>query len=407
MYISKNKYLKIIIFVFVIFSVTSFASCASQITIGALDEEAFNRYVESDTPIKAKVLKIVKDETATEDYYGTEATLRTITFTAIIMEPDMKGQLVKGRQTIDSQTYKVLPVSKNDLIFMLGSYKLGNPIADFIEYSRANQMLWYFALFAAALIIFSGFKGLRSLIALVLTCLAVFFILVPAIKNGYSPVLFAVIVSVIITVITLSIVCGINKKALSSLLGCLLGIVIAGLLAFLMQHTMNMSGFSDEHSVMLSVTQGLNLNGIMFAAVIIGSLGASMDVAVSIASSLEEIIEHAKEDISRNQIVKSGMKIGADMMGTMANTLILAYAGSALPIILLLSINSTKLGYTLSWELFSGEFLRAIAGSIGLIFVVPATAIMTAFLHHKSKNNKASAGLNLPKKDISDEITED
>jgi uncharacterized membrane protein len=238
--------------------------------------------------------------------------------------------------------------------------------------------------------VFSGFKGLRSLIALILTCLAVFFILIPAIKNGYSPALFAVLISILITVVTLAIVCGINKKALSALLGCVLGIVVAGGLAFLMQSTMKMSGFTDEHSIMLSVTQGLNLNGIMFAAVIIGSLGAAMDVSVSIASSLEEVIEHAKDTLSKKQIIKSGMKIGADIMGTMANTLILAYAGSALPILILLSINSTNLGYTLSWELFSGEFLRAIAGSVGLIFVVPATAIMTALFHHKHKE-KAEA----------------
>jgi len=381
--VKTRKY--IIVITIFIFAIAFFSACSSKITIGVLDTETFQNYVDEQTVIKAKVLEIISDETVSEDYYGSVFTIQTIMFSSIILESDMKGQIIYSRQTIDSQSYKVNAVKKNDLVYLLPSIEDDNPIGDFVEYSRIDQILWFFALFAAVLIIFSGFKGLRSLIALILTCFAIFFVFLPAIKNGYSPTLYAILISILVTIVTLSIVCGINRKALSALLGCMLGILVAGALAFIMQKTMNMSGLSDEHSILLSVTHNLNMNGIMFAAVIIGSLGATMDVAVSIASSLEEVIKHAKNDISKKQIIKSGMRIGSDIMGTMINTLILAYVGSALPIIILLSLNSVKLEYAISWELISGEFLRALAGSIGLIFVVPATSITTMALYHKKK----------------------
>ena len=107
----------------------------------------------------------------------------------------------------------------------------------------------------------------------------------------------------------------------------MLGVAVAGVLAHIMQVTMNMSGLSDQHSVTLSYTFGYDMKGIIFAAVIIGALGAVMDVAISIASSLEEIIIHTKEEIAVRQIIKSGMKIGADIMGTMTNTLVLCICG--------------------------------------------------------------------------------
>jgi uncharacterized membrane protein len=251
--------------------------------------------------------------------------------------------------------------------------------------------MWFFLLFAAIIIIFSGFKGLRALVALVLTCLAIFLLFIPALNHGVGPRIAAIVVCLVITLLTLSIVYGINRKSISAAIGCMLGVAIAGVLAHIMQLTMNMSGLSDQHSVTLSYTFGYDMKGIIFAAVIIGALGAVMDVAISIASSLEEIIIHTNETIAVKQVIKSGMKIGADIMGTMTNTLVLAYLGSSLPIVILLFLNSAQFSYAISWEMISEEFLNALAGSIGLIFVVPATSIVTAFLFHKKKTGQLEA----------------
>ncbi len=396
---NKNnlKYIKVsILLAVIIIAAGIFASCSQNITTGVLDGDAFQKYVDSQTVIKAKVLKIVSDETEMEKFDELTVTTETIMFTSVILEKDMKGQIISSRQTIDSQSYNVNKIKKGNLIYIFPSIENDKPIGDFIEYSRANQLMWFFILFAVIIIIFSGFKGLRSLVALTLTCLAIFFLFIPALDHGISPRLAAIAVCLLITLLTLAIVYGINRKSISAAIGCMLGVAIAGILAHIMQASMHMSGLSDQHSVTLSYTFGYDMKGIIFAAVVIGALGAVMDVAISIASSLEEIIIHTKEKIAVREVIKSGMKIGADIMGTMTNTLVLAYVGSSLPVIILLFLNSAQFAYAISWEMISEEFLNALAGSIGLIFVVPATSVVTAFLLHKKKSADAAAGDPVP-----------
>lgn len=291
---------------------------------------------------------------------------------------------INCRQVIDSaEGYNTQTVSEGSTVYIYPSMENGKVIGDFVEYARIPFLIFFGVLFAVILLIFSGLKGLRSLVALILTCGAIIFGFIPLLLEGYSIVLLAILTCILVTVVTLVIVCGFRIKALSAIIGCTIGFLIAGLLAFIMQKTMSMTGLTDTYANTLHFHNNLNMNGVMFAAIIIGALGAAMDVAVSIASSLEEIIEHRQGDISAKELIKSGMKIGGDIMGTMTNTLILAYVGSSLSVIILLYVNSVNLQYTLSWELFSVEFVRAIAGSIGLVCTVPATALVTALLHKK------------------------
>ena len=377
----KNKS---IIIILILAALLAFTSCQGVEFFRAVSLEDFVSSNSDQQVIKAKITEVISADTQVNDYYGQEQIIETFEFSANVLEKNITDETIMGRQIIDNtEGYMTQVVKKGDVVYLYPSIENGDVIGDFVEYARVPYIIIFGVLFALVLLVFSGLKGLRALVALIITCGVILFGFVPLLLKGYNIMLLAVLSCIVVTVITLLIVCGFRIKAISSIIGCTLGFAIAGLLAFIMQKVMNMTGLTDTIANTLYFHYALDMNGLMFAAIIIGALGATMDVAVSIASSLEEIIEHRGGDISPKEIVKSGMKIGSDIMGTMTNTLILAYVGSSLPVILLIFTNSTQLNYTLSWELFSSEFVRAIAGSIGLVCTVPATAVVTALVHRK------------------------
>ena len=385
----KNKKLYIPAAILLLIVILAAASCSDSKLFQPVTLEEYISTNSDQQVIKAKVTEVISAEIEVNDYYGKEQVIETIEFTAAVRDADISDKEIAGRQIIDNmESYMTKTVSEGDTVYLYASVENGQVIGDFVEYARVPYIIIFGALFGVILIAFSGFKGLRSLVALLITCAIIFFGFIPLLLEGYNIMLLAVAASVIVTIITLIIVCGVDIKALSAIIGTTLGFLIAGLLAFIMQKLMNMTGLTDTFANVLYYHNKLDMNGVMFAAIIIGALGATMDVGVSIASSLEEIIAHRHGDITHKEIIKSGMKIGGDIMGTMTNTLILAYVGSSLPIIILIYVNSTQIQYTLSWELFSSEFVRAIAGSIGLVCTVPATAIVTALLHTKRRMKK-------------------
>ncbi|MBN2878584.1 MAG: YibE/F family protein [Clostridia bacterium] len=379
-----------LIILVVILAALLLSSCKGVTLFSPVTLEEFVATNTDQRVVKAKVVEVISAGVEVNDYFGTEQVIETIEFTARIIDSNISDKEISCRQIIDStNSYMTKTISEGDTVYLYPSLENGAVIGDFVEYARVPYIIAFGILFALVLLVFSGFKGLRSLVALIITCAVIFFVFIPLLLDGYNIMLLAILTSVIVTVITLLIVCGFRIKAASAIIGATMGFLIAGLLAFIMQKLMSMTGLTDTFANVLYYHHKLDMNGLMFAAIIIGALGATMDVAVSIASSLEEIVEHRKGDITSKEILKSGMKIGGDIMGTMTNTLILAYVGSSLPIIVLVYVNSTQIQYTLSWELFSSEFLRAIAGSIGLVCTVPMTALVTSLLHLKKKQKTA------------------
>jgi len=212
-------------------------------------------------------------------------------------------------------------------------------------------------------------------------------VLVPAILAGRSIHLTAILVSVYIIVSSLVIVIGPSRKALSAILGCLGGVFVAALLMLFMDIVLNLTGAIDQDSqflLTLPLAQPLSLGAIVFAGVIIGAVGAIMDVATSIASSLWEVkLAVGGEGGGFAQIFKSGLNIGKDILGTMLNTLILAYIGSSLSLILLITFYSydTSLLELFNREMISVEILRALVGSFGIFSAVPLTSAICGWLY--------------------------
>lgn len=257
----------------------------------------------------------------------------------------------------------------------------------FIEYIRSKALIILAGIFTLLLILFGGKKGISTIIALVFTCGAIFAIYIPAILSGLNIYKWTFITSIFIIITTLLLVNGANKKSLAAAIGCIGGIILAAILSVFMDKVLYLTGYVDEHSIYLANWNRevpLDLQAIIFGAIIIGAVGAIMDVAVDIAASLSELARKV-EKISFSSLFQSGINIGRDIIGTMSNTLILAYIGSSLSVVLLITAyNGGNFLLLFNREMIAVEIAQALVGSIGILFTIPLTAAISAFLYrHK------------------------
>ena len=305
-----------------------------------------------------------------------------IIFEARITHGTRKGEIVTASQS----SIIMLPGNDRD-VFKNASILLtySNNEWYFNGFYRINGLIWLGVLFVLCVFILGRKKGVNTILSLGLTCVAIFAVFIPAILSGKNIYLFSIIVCIYTTVVTLLIVIGFNTKSLASVAGCVSGILIAGIIALVMDRVLKLTGITDEHSRYLINMPGdikLNLRALVFAGIIIGAMGAIMDVAISISSSLWEIKEKA-ESISFKTLFRSGINIGRDIMGSMANTLILAYIGSSLSVVLLLTVFSGSVLNLFNSEMIAVEILQALAGSFGILSAIPLTALFCSFLYLK------------------------
>ena len=251
------------------------------------------------------------------------------------------------------------------------------------ERVRSDALIWPGVVFCLVLFAFGRAKGVNTILSLGFTIAAIFAVFVPAILSGHNVYLWAILVCAFIVVMTLLIVNGPGRKSLAAGLGCAAGVLITGLLTFGMDKIIRLTGMVDENSMFLTYLNGekpLDLKAIIFGAIIIGAVGAIMDVAVDIAASLYEIKRKLPQS-SFHSLVRSGYTIGRDILGTMANTLVLAYIGSSLSVVLLLFAYNDSLLYILNREMIVVEILQALVGSFGILLTIPATSLICGLLY--------------------------
>lgn len=239
----------------------------------------------------------------------------------------------------------------------------------------------FIALYLLTICLIGGKQGLKSALGLIFTFICILYIYIPMIFRGFSAFWAAVFVAAITTVVTMYLIGGATKKTLCSILGTVAGVILAGITAKLFGFFTGISGYnvSDIESLLfIEDTTGISVGGLLFSGLLISSLGAVMDVAMSISSTINEIYEK-KPSLSRLELFQSGMNVGKDMMGTMSNTLILAFAGGAVSVLLnnyvydlpyLQIINSNNIGI---------EIMQGISGSMGVVLTVPIVAAFSAF----------------------------
>ena len=345
--------------------------------------------------VKAKVISI------DDIYYPTEDdrldyTIR-ITFTAEILKGDKKGQLVEVKQYLNDYTshfYKQVKDGKRIFIVEERTAENGEPTY-FFEGDSLSYNHWGGIIALASVLIISKSKGLLTIISLALTALVIVFVLLPSIINGINIYLLVLICAVYVIAVTFILVVGINKKCLCASLGCFSGLLLSGLLALLTLKIINATGYyaqeNVEDVVMLfqssyNVDIIIDLKGLVFASTIIGALGAVMDVSLSLSSALKEVYDNSKETSLANTI-KSGFTIGKDMIGTMVNTLILAYVASDLTFILWMMEHRSN-GFIFQSEYIAVAIAQALVGAIAMVLTIPLTSIICAFVYNKKNMNK-------------------
>lgn len=246
---------------------------------------------------------------------------------------------------------------------------------------RVNVLYGLAGLFFALLLIIGKKKGLFSLISILVTLGLIFWALTPLILSGMNPVLATVLICVLASVIAIYLVGGLNAKSTAAILGTVLSLAIAGLLSVLSIKFASLTGFSSEESLFLfSAHPDLNFVGVLASAMIIGALGAVMDIGMSISSTVNELFS-SSPNMEVHELFSSGMNVGKDIIGTMANTLILAYLGGALSLVLL--SNNIDLQKFFNLNQVATEISSALIGSIAIVLCVPITAIIAAYLIKK------------------------
>lgn len=279
--------------------------------------------------------------------------------------------------------YKVEEGTK--VVLILYKQNNGNMIWDVYGYDRSSMIYVLAGIFIIVVITIGGVKGIKSLVSLMFTLVTVIFLMLPLMFRGLEPMLAAILSAILSIIVTLSLVSGINKKTVTAIIGTISGVVISGIIAYIFGELTHSSGMTmNDTESLIYIAEGTNLKvkGIMFAGILIASLGAVMDVAMSISSSLFEIYE-VNKNIKQIDLFKSSMNIGKDIIGTMTNTLILAFAGGSITTLILIFAANMPYNKFINLEVLAIEIIQGLAGSIGIVLSVPITAVVGSYLCRK------------------------
>jgi uncharacterized membrane protein len=319
----------------------------------------------------------------------TDETVREIIGTgANTMVQEVRVQLKGGERNGEVVTMinEVVPLKPGDKIFVNRVVTIGGEeYITYADFERRPVLLATFILFVVMLLFFSRWQGFRALVSLGLSILAIFYILVPALLAGYDPALTTILVAAIIMAVVLFGTHGFKARSMIAFLGTMAAIVITGILAFVSTYYMRMTGFSNEASVYLNfATKGqLDLAGLLLGSIVIGILGILDDVAVTQVSVVQEL-RRANAGLKFKELYNRSIRVGQDHLGSLVNTLALAYAGIALPLMLLYAQSESAWTISVNQEVISVELIRIFVGSIGLILAVPiTTAIAAWYFEHR------------------------
>lgn len=333
------------------------------------------------------VVENIQYEDADELNQGEQTTKQDVTIKVLTGEFKGTERIVDNMLT-GNPAYDI-NLSKGDKV-ILHLEQVGDTVASaddvnfyIADIQRNNQILIFIGIFFVLLLLIGHKKGITSIVSIISTILLIFLMLMPMILNGFCPIASAVLTGIISTIITIYLVGGFNSKSSSAIIGTSISLIFAGALSMLAIYFAHLTGFAGEENMFLYTARpDLSFTGILSASMIISALGALMDTAVSIASTVNEIYETDKT-LSIQQLFKSGMNVGRDIIGTMSNTLILVYLGSSLPLVLLSSNIDMNKFFNLNQV--ATEILSALTGSIAILFCVPITAIIAAYLIKKQK----------------------
>jgi uncharacterized membrane protein len=326
--------------------------------------------------VSGTVLEVVSEET--REVTGTDTTTTVQEVRVLIQEGEKKGEVVP-------MDIEVVRLEVGDDIFINRVVTVnGDEYVTFATFERRPILLGMFVLFVGTLLFISRWQGVRALLSLGVSIAAILFLLVPALLAGYNPALTTLGIAAVIMAFALFGTHGFNPRSVISYIGTMSAVLITCVISYICVSSMRLSGFSDDASVYLNfATNGsLDLSSLLLGGIIIGILGVLDDVAVTQTSVVAQL-KLANKTFGFFELYNRAIAVGRDHIGSIVNTLALAYVGVSLPLILLYAKTGSDIGAVFNQEVVAAELTRIIVGSIGLIIAVPATTAAAAWYYQR------------------------
>lgn len=299
-----------------------------------------------------------------------------------ILQGKFKGKTTYGTNRLSGSLEQDKLFKVGDKILVTLDYT-GNEIrvATLVDHYRINYEILLIGIFIIVLVSFAGIVGIKSILSFIFTVLAMWKVLIPLFLLGYNPVIVGIVTTLILICVIIGLVYGIDKKSLAAIGGALAGSLVTCFMALFFVSKFKIHGavMSFSESLLYSGYESLNLTEIFIASIFIASSGAVMDVAVDITSAVAEVVEK-KPNITRLEAIMSGINVGRSIMGTMMTTLLLAYSGGYIGLLMVFMAQGTPIINILNLKYVSSEILHTLIGSFGLVTVAPFTALASGFL---------------------------
>lgn len=337
--------------------------------------------------VKAKVMDIVEQELTLSGADGEYFTGQQKVIVEI-MEGDEKGKICEIENYVTVQ-HNVIVKQGSSVIVCADIPKNGEPYYTIYNYCRNNSILGLMGCFLLLVIIVGRKKGFYSCLGLLFTVTMVICYLLPNLYQGQYAIMAAGVTVIVSTLASCFCIGGVSKKTIIYAVNTTLGTFSAGVMYAIFGLILHINGCNMDEAeslVLISQATGLQMRGVLFAGIMITSLGAVMDVAVSIGAALCEIAEINK-DIGSRSLFRSGMNIGRDMIGTMTNTLILAFAGDAVATLIVFISYGVQYHQLISSDYLTLELAKGLAGSTAVVLTVPISAFVCALCYGKHKKS--------------------
>lgn len=304
------------------------------------------------------------------------------TCTVVFKDGEFRGRQASAYNLLNGSLESDKIFAEGDSALVVINYK-GNDIlsVNMIDHYRMDKELLLAGIFILVLIAVAGKTGIRAILSFAISVLAIWKLLVPLYLKGYNPIPIGILITAFLTVCIISLVYGFDKKFISAVSGSFLGILTTCIFGVFFTDAFKIHGavMSYSESLLYSGYQDLNLTRIFMASIFIGASGAMMDLAVDITSAVDEVVKK-KPGITWKEAAASGMNVGRAAMGTMTTTLLLAYSGGYIALLMVFMAQGTPLYNILNYKYVSAEILDTIVGSMGLVTVAPFTALASAVL---------------------------
>jgi len=322
-------------------------------------------------------------------FYGNpqNVVLGTVIYEIKVLRGIFAGELMEAQYHLYSPAHTLFQVGDRISVRI---FELEGEIS-IVEIRTPERMETVFVLISLFLIflcLIGGRRGLCAVLGLVFGIFAILFILIPLVILGYSPLPITFIVLTLITVLSMTLLAGVGAKGIAAILGTLSGVALTLLLAFFSGQALRINGYhmANASAIMFSSTN-IHVQGLFISSILISAIGAIMDATMSVASALEEIYL-ANPEIKRRALFKAGFNISRDIIGTMSSTLIFAFIGGSLTLVIFIFITNTSFNQFINNDFIVMEIIKGITGSFGIILATPITALISASLLTGNFSNK-------------------